>query len=422
MLTYRKPLIFSLFNGLTNAGIISKAFPIDVSSLLASQSADPTISSLVASATASESLGARPYMKPSNKVVEVLAIGDSFTAGIGSNGDPDRLSGSGDCSRYKKAWPIQLVAKDGWKDFNRDLPKLTFGACSGATMHNKGGLDNNGLVENQLGQGYEDRDIPYIRIGKPQIAVLTITGNDVGFSAAIKACVYRPLPGFNAICDDTLNDVSDKIKSAKFKAELVETIVKIVVAGRIAEGSNPPENFQVYLAGYVGFWNHDDPGCDNVSWSWFLGDRQWLTRDLRKRMNDLVDQLNDVIKSVAGELAASGVIYVEGHQGAYGSHRYCEPAPSNYHWSEVGAQTWFWHQDSVRYKEGDEGSASSSANITQIVLDVLIPDKNVQASISKDNPPGKIHPAFRDWDSLEEALKQAGNVAKNDSSGILASY
>jgi len=70
-------------------------------------------------------------------VESVLAIGDSYTAGIGSNGLPDYMDGSGECRRYNKAWPKQLVTLDGWKSFNGgDLPSLTFGACSGAKMAN----------------------------------------------------------------------------------------------------------------------------------------------------------------------------------------------------------------------------------------------------------------------------------------------
>jgi hypothetical protein len=54
------------------------------------------------------------------------------------------------------------------------LPSLTFGACSGAKMAN--------ITAQQLNQGDPDPNAQYPNIGKPQIAVLTITGNDVGFS------------------------------------------------------------------------------------------------------------------------------------------------------------------------------------------------------------------------------------------------
>lgn len=145
-----------------------------------STSIDPRISSIAASATSSASL--RPYAQPSAKIEQVLALGDSFTAGIGSNGLRQQLRGSGDCLRFAKAWPEQLSTLEGWEDFNKDAPALTFGACSGATMNNQPGLDKKGLNQNQLKQGQPKPNLPNTPIGKPQIAVLTITGNDVGFS------------------------------------------------------------------------------------------------------------------------------------------------------------------------------------------------------------------------------------------------
>lgn len=61
-----------------------------------------------------------------------------------------------------------------WGDFNDGLtPKLTFGACSGHTTKN--------MIDNQLKQGNPDRDVEFIPVGQPQVAVMTIGGNDVGF-------------------------------------------------------------------------------------------------------------------------------------------------------------------------------------------------------------------------------------------------
>ena len=107
-------------------------------------------------------------------IQHILAIGDSYTAGIGSNGNPDRYGSSFDCSRYGQAWPQKLIARDEWLEMNGDtVPVLTFGACSGAKMDD--------LIQNQLKQGDPNANLEYTKIGKPQIAVLTISGNDLGF-------------------------------------------------------------------------------------------------------------------------------------------------------------------------------------------------------------------------------------------------
>ncbi|KAF2233988.1 hypothetical protein EV356DRAFT_502931 [Viridothelium virens] len=129
-------------------------------------------------------------------------------------------------------------------------------------------------------------------------------------------------------------------------------------------------------------------------------------------MNDLTDQLNSVIRDAATELALSGVFYVEGFQDAYGGHRYCEPASQDYLTAPIGAQTWFWHQASGGWYSGDEGHASlppDTQNLSQTLLDILIPDPSVQATISADNPPWKINPAFQNETMLIQALDQADN-------------
>ncbi|KAL9077076.1 MAG: hypothetical protein Q9157_003499, partial [Trypethelium eluteriae] len=372
-------------------------------------SPDPTIASIVASAISSASLA--PYAKPSQQVEQVLAIGDSFTAGIGSDGERNYYHGSGDCRRFAQAWPVQLTNNPGWTDFNGNLPGLTFGACSGAKMNNQGWGDDNGLNQNQLEQGDPNPNLEYTPIGQPQIAVMTITGNDVGFRDAIVNCVYTPFPNFD--CQGTLNNIGNTIASIEFKEELVQTLVNVVAAGRIARGCPTSENFQVYIAGYVGFWNHDDAGCDDVTWSWWsYWWSAYLTRDVRRQMNGLVDQVNGVISNVATELAASGVIYVDGFQGAYGGHRYCEPASQDYLTKPIGAQTWFWHYASGGWTSGDEGHASlppDAQNISQMILDALIPDPSIQATLSADNPPSNVSPAFQNETTLIQALDQVDN-------------
>ena len=239
-------------------------------------------------------------------------------------------------------------------------------------------------------------------------------------NSAIIACVYTPYP-FSPDCTKTLNGIGDKIDSIEFKTELIQTLVNIVAQGRLAKGANPPESFQLYLAGYIKFWNDVDPGCDEVSWSWWSFNALYLTRTVRKKMNDLTDQLNGILKDAATELAASGVILVEGFEDAYKDHRFCEPAPKEYLEKSVGAQTWFWHQNSGGWNSGDEGSSSLSTtgaqNFTQIILDKLIPDKGQQASISASNPPWKINPAFKSEASLDEALKRADPSNKTSTLG-----
>ena len=235
----------------------------------------------------------------------------------------------------------------------------------------------------------------------------------------IKACVYRPkLNNFD--CTDTLNTVGSLIRSSEFKQDLINTLVQITHAGRAAGGANPPESFQVYVAGYVQFWNDDDPGCNNADWSWWPS---WitgpapLTTEVRSKMNQLVDQVNGVISDAATELADFGVFYVDGFQSSFDTHRFCEPASLSYLNAPVGAQTWFWHQESPGYLSGTEGptdgSSAGAQNLTQLILDELIPDNATRASISESNPPWNINPAFDNETALLNALDQVSGNGTN---------
>ena len=112
--------------------------------------------------------------KPSQQVTDFNAIGDSFTAGIGSNGRNDYDPTSGDCRRYKEAYPYELQEDPTWDEINDNRnPTLHHGACSGATMDL--------MVQHQLTPGEDFRRVPYLNFGKPQLVVLTISGNDADF-------------------------------------------------------------------------------------------------------------------------------------------------------------------------------------------------------------------------------------------------
>ena len=72
----------------------------------ANPSRDPSVSqnpALVASASAAMvSAGLKPYVDPKPAdILEWTAVGDSFTAGVGSVGLADFIDSSNDCSRYK---------------------------------------------------------------------------------------------------------------------------------------------------------------------------------------------------------------------------------------------------------------------------------------------------------------------------------
>jgi len=133
----------------------------------------------MALATRTVDLGA-PFVRPNQKITEFLALGDSWTAGVGSNGRPERVGGLAE--RGWSAYPFQMLRDEAmWEYINGDstFPRLNFLAHTGDKVKQ--------LVDKQLTvQGEWDhrnwdeaRGMPF---GHPQIAVMTVGGNDAHFS------------------------------------------------------------------------------------------------------------------------------------------------------------------------------------------------------------------------------------------------
>lgn len=117
-----------------------------------------------------------PYVVPNQKVEEFIALGDSYTAGTGSNGRPEIISG-GESLRGRRSYPMQMSQDmDHWKFVNhgdQTLPRFSFHAFTGDTTVE--------LSTQQLNQGEYKDDLGQPRgqpFGKPQVAVMTIGGND----------------------------------------------------------------------------------------------------------------------------------------------------------------------------------------------------------------------------------------------------
>jgi hypothetical protein len=119
-----------------------------------------------------------PYTRPTQKISEFIAVGDSYTAGTGCNGINEQMGG--DAIRGKRAYPRQMAQDtDNWAFINNDdtLLRFSFHAYTGDKVEE--------LVAYQLKQGnyLEGDDRPRNQpFGKLQIAVMTIGGNDTMLS------------------------------------------------------------------------------------------------------------------------------------------------------------------------------------------------------------------------------------------------
>ncbi len=147
-------------------------------------------------------------------------------------------------------------------------------------------------------------------------------------------------------CDSVLTAIENKLSDLGFQGALDQTILAIAIKGRVNGGANPPESFQVFVNGYIPFWNEVDEGCNTVSWEWWWTTTDHLlTTQLRKRMNDIVRELNYQLRRSAFRLKNEGVIYVDGFQDPYIDHQFCDPKADTDLKKPISPNTWFWAGD-----------------------------------------------------------------------------
>ncbi|KAF9876848.1 hypothetical protein CkaCkLH20_05694 [Colletotrichum karsti] len=189
------------------------------------------------------------------------AIGDSFTAGIGSGnqlGNSITLDEAWKCSRYDYSW-----AKIVDNAMGSSVKNFQFEACSG---------NRTADVYNQVDE---------LRTGL-DVVMMTAGGNDLCLGAMIKTC-----ENIETILKDNIRQVLDKLNG------------KIKKDGAL-----------VY-SGYAPFFNTENEDCaDPDKQNWALKAWRWwqfwnwlnsslkLTVDRRKKFNTLVDNINKAISEV----------------------------------------------------------------------------------------------------------------------------
>lgn len=204
------------------------------------------------------------------------AVGDSFTAGIGS-GTPlgSALSSYDDwkCSRYDRAYGKVLN-----RAFGSAVDNFQFVACSG---------DRTEDIYKQI----QDME------GELDLVIMTAGGNDLCLASMISSCV------FFKHTDDECEEVISIAQSN------IDTILKDNIK-QVIEALDDKMNKDsiVVINGYAQFFNTDkDDDCGGQDWTLFPleGTALPLTLARRKKFNDLVVQINSAIKDVVEDIASS---------------------------------------------------------------------------------------------------------------------
>ncbi|KAJ5797259.1 uncharacterized protein N7518_005799 [Penicillium psychrosexuale] len=204
----------------------------------------------------------------------------------------NRYAYFGDSNNYGK-----LI--DTWLD----AEKLTYEshACSGDTT-----VGLNGQIDTWLHNDPKSTNI----------GTLTMGGNDVGFSDLVRNYIitsgWYDIDTYRKSCLEAESKALDYIYNSgdgRLGAKLRSAYKRIV------NGAN--DNFHLHVPGYGSVWEEKQNPDKYV----------YLTRDLRKELNNLVGALNDLISATIAaannELSSKRIHYID-MQSHFDSHRWCE--------------------------------------------------------------------------------------------------
>jgi Mg-chelatase subunit ChlD/lysophospholipase L1-like esterase len=113
---------------------------------------------------------AAPWVRDAERVV---VLGDSYSSGEGAGSYRDAEDGTRGCHRSPNAYGEQLYAGTETEVINL--------ACSGAVIRDYG--------ERQSGRNVDPQENQLAAVGDHDLVLLTMGGNDIGFSEIIKNCV-----------------------------------------------------------------------------------------------------------------------------------------------------------------------------------------------------------------------------------------
>lgn len=245
---------------------------------------------------------------------------------------------------------------------------------------------------------------------------------DIWFACSIvNDCILQGWKPGN--CEETLARVQRKIDTGELRNNINNALYHIAFEGRQAGGSDPPESFQVFVLGYLTFFNVDNPECDSVCWNpWPWKSEPKLRMPLRRRLNDLAVRVSEQIRLAAQDLERMGVIFVPGPDHEYDGHRYCEPGHTDQ--KMVDYETWFWSPSS-KLETASEGPGdpnepypasvdADSSDPAQEILDFVFPGQGHQASslTAEDSEPWEWEGAekYPSWYDLLTAMQRDGDV------------
>ncbi|CAN8096460.1 unnamed protein product [Discula destructiva] len=320
-----------------------------------------------------------------------IALGDSYSAGIGTGLDGNYLTSEGDCRLGQDGYPLLL---------HKDLDNVTSSNTSFQWLSCSGSRTTDMLA----GSGPRSQ-IDQINTSLPiDFATLSVGGNDLLFFPTINACIFRFYSFYSGTCEEALNASDAVVASPGFELRLAILLQEMLDA----VGWEKRPRFSITVTGYARFFNAETPACDNMTFGvWYGETPPMLTREVRGRMNSLViaanDKLRRTVESINARFAGSRPrVLLADYDALFEGHRFCEPGVLEPAYDRL--ESWFFlvgGPDNARnestWPNGTNGDPELSRHRRRRQSEtVLAPDSALV------DPAGCLPPAQRrgDWGEL----------------------
>ncbi|KAJ5153372.1 SGNH hydrolase [Penicillium canariense] len=230
------------------------------------------------------------------------AVGDSFTAGIGSGNVYSSRKADKSCSRYDYSYPSIMN-----QIFGSSVESFQYSACSGATS-----IDIAAQID--------------ALSGVLDLAVMTAGGNDLCLTGIITTCILNSVTSESS-CQKAITAAQSAIDSI-----LEDNIVSLLTSLDAKMDSRG----MIVLASYAPYFNNQTDDCTNNE-DWVFpgqagGTSLLLTKAHRTSFNTLVANTNAKLKSAvdnAAKTASSTIVFADWSAwGEATNGRFCEPGSS----------------------------------------------------------------------------------------------
>ncbi|KFA65389.1 hypothetical protein S40285_00406 [Stachybotrys chlorohalonatus IBT 40285] len=323
----------------------------------------------------------QPFLRPGG----FIALGDSYSAGIGTgfNGTED------DCRHGLHSYP-QLINEDLVASEGPNATTFQFLSCTGSTITDM-------LAGSDVSQ-IDQFNTP----DTTDFALLSIGGNDLGFFDIMNSCIFRFYSFYSGTCESALRKSEEAIEGPEFEHRLRIAIMEILDMIHWEKRLW----FTITVTGYARFFNAETEECDDYSFGvWWRGPK--LKRELRQRMNLMVDSVNGKIRrsidSINDDFLEPKVFFVD-YDAEFEGHRFCEPGVVEPDYARN--DTWFF------LVGGEDNWPGQTANSTR----AAVPSQLHQLSPASPlvDPDTCLEPAEKSGDWGELALCMMARAARDD--------